>query len=250
MYKLSDSMFPKVNYEFTSQVGKARENNEDFLNVVETKDGLLAVLCDGLGGNNAGEIASKMCVETISGYFLESEEPDVLKKLRNAIKIANETIYNKAHEDKDLTNMSTTTEVVFLENNTFYWAHVGDSRIYNFKNGKIKQLTKDHSLVQKLMDEGQLSVAQAEFFPNKNVIMKAIGSSSEVIPDVSKVRYRNGDSKKIFMCSDGVHNVVSNEELGQILENNSLTVAKEELINLIEDRGSPDNYSFIILSSD
>jgi len=243
-------MSADVKYEYTSQVGKARENNEDSVGLFEKSSGLLAVLCDGLGGNNAGEVASKMCVDKISEHFSESDEVDVLKRLRNGIRVANEAILSKSSKDESLNNMSTTVEVVFLENNTLYWAHVGDSRIYNFKNGKLKQLTKDHSLVQKLMDEGKLSVAQGEFFPNKNVIMRAGGSHKDVIPDVSKSRFRNGEPQKVFICSDGVHGVISDVELGRILKKNNLKAVKEDLINLIEDRGSPDNYSFVILSSD
>ncbi len=243
-------MSVKVKYEYTSEVGKVRENNEDSVGLFEVGNSLLAILCDGLGGNNAGEVASKMCVDKISEHFSDSDEVDVLERLRKGIRIANEAIIRKSSEEESLNNMSTTAEVVFLENNTLYWAHVGDSRIYNFKNGKLKQLTKDHSLVQKLMDEGKLTVAQAEFFPNKNVIMRAVGSHKEVIPDVSKFRFRNGEPQKIFICSDGVHGVISDDELGKILKKGNLNVIKEDLINLIEDRGSPDNYSFIILSSD
>jgi PPM family protein phosphatase len=250
MHKFSNQMdSDQFIFESVSQIGKVRQNNEDRIKINYIKEGLLAVLCDGLGGNNAGEVAADLCIEIINEYIANSKETDVLSKISNAVVEANQTIYSRGREADELANMSTTVEIVFIQNHTIFWGHVGDSRIYSFKNGKLKQITKDHSLVQKLIDEGQLSVAQAEVFPNKNVIVKAIGSHEKIIPDVSKVRFQANGRQKIFICSDGVHNVLSHNELEDMLSN-KLVECKKKLINLIEKRGSPDNYSFIIISSE
>lgn len=250
MHKPSNLMSSNLIYESASHTGKVRKNNEDKLQISYLKDGLLAILCDGLGGNNAGEVAAEMCVNTLEEYFSNSGETDPLIKITNAILKANDVIYKKGQESNKLLNMSTTVEVVFIQNNTAFWGHVGDSRIYSFKDKKLKQVTKDHSLVQKLLDEGQLSVAQAEDFPNKNVIVKAVGSHKEILPDVSKVRFQGNGRQKIFLCSDGVHGVLSNNEIEDILSNNDLIEIKKKLTNLVEKRGSPDNFSFIIISSE
>jgi protein phosphatase len=251
MHKLSNQMGSShLIYENTSQTGKVRKNNEDRVKIIYVDDGLLAILCDGLGGTSGGEVAADLCIETITEYFSNSKETDVLQKISNAVVKANNIIYDEGQKSSRLLNMSTTLEIVLIQNSTIFWGHIGDSRIYSFKNGKLKQITKDHSLVQKLVDEGQLSVAQAEVFPNKNVIVKAIGSSEKIIPDVSKVRFQGNGRQKVFMCSDGVHGVLSHDELEDILSENKLTESKKKLINLIERRGSPDNYSFIIISSE
>jgi PPM family protein phosphatase len=251
MHKLSNQMGSShLIYENTSQTGKVRKSNEDRLKICNVDDGLLAILCDGLGGSSGGEVAANLCIETITEYFSNTSGTDVLQKISNAMVTANDVIYDESHKNDQLFNMSTTLEIVLIQNSTIFWGHIGDSRIYSYKNRKLKQITKDHSLVQKLVDEGQLSVAQAEVFPNKNVIVKAIGSSEKIMPDVSKVRFQGSGRQKILMCSDGVHGVVSHDELEDILSENKLTDSKKKLINLIERRGSPDNYSFIIISSE
>ena len=239
----------KFSYIKESKVGMKRTNNEDAIGIFNVDDGLLAVVCDGLGGNNAGEIASSLCVEVIYKNFKDSKEPDYLKKIKESIEEANKKIKEESLKKFQLDGMATTAEILFLKDKTAYWGHVGDSRIYNLKNGKLKQLTKDHSLIQKLIDEGVLTLNQAETHPNKNIIMRALGDSESVDIDLSKIKLVPSDSHKFFICTDGVSNVISHDELEQLLMNKEPESISKDLTSLIEKRGAPDNFSFVLLES-
>jgi len=235
-------------YVKESKVGMKRSNNEDAIGIFNVDGGLLAVVCDGLGGNKAGEIASNLCVKIIHENFKSSEEPDFLKKIKISIEDANAAIKEEAAKKIHLNGMATTVEVLFIKETTAYWGHVGDSRIYNLKNGKLKQLTKDHSLIQKLVDEGYLTLNEAESHPNKNIIMRAIGDSDSVEIDISKLKIIQAEDHKFFICTDGVSNVISDNELENILQEDDQDSISEKITKLVEKRGAPDNFSFVILS--
>jgi protein phosphatase len=141
--------------------------------------------------------------------------------------------------------MATTIEVLFLVENTAYYGHVGDSRMYYLQNGKLKQLTKDHSLVQKLIDEGFLTVDEAEHHPDRNIIMRALGDTSAIEIDLSKITLKSSDDSLFFLCTDGVTTVVKDNELEEILTNYDFL--KEKLSELINQRGAPDNYTFVCI---
>lgn len=237
----------KFNYTSISKIGLKRFDNEDSVGVFETNNGLLAIVCDGLGGNNAGEVASQLTVQTIFDVFSNSTELDFLERIKLSIKEANKKVLLKSSEDADLKGMATTVEVLFLKDNTAFWGHVGDSRIYNLKNGKLKQLTKDHSLVQKLIDEGYLTLKEAENHPNKNVIMRALGDNKMLDIDVSKTKIGSNGNVKFFLCTDGVTTVIKDFELQDLINQNDISTAVRQLSQLIEDRGAPDNYSFVII---
>jgi protein phosphatase len=144
--------------------------------------------------------------------------------------------------------MATTCEVLLLNGTCSVWGHIGDSRIYIFKNNKLKQLTKDHSLVQKLMDEGEFTVKELKNYPRKSVITKAIGDDKIPDIDTSKIVLPNSDHFKFFVCTDGVTCVINDAEIEKFLGQNDIKEASEQLKNLIEMRGAPDNYSFVIIS--
>ncbi len=238
-----------MDYEHTSisRIGKQRTDNEDAVGIFEYDYGNLIVLCDGLGGNKAGEIASGLAVETVHNAFENSNEPDFLVRIKDSIIKANNSVFEQSSNNKDLSGMATTIEVLFLMDDNAYWGHVGDSRIYFSKNGKLKQLTKDHSLIQKLLDEGYLTVKQAENHPNRNIIMRALGDSEEIEVDLSKQKLNEKDDFKFFVCSDGVTSVISDNELQKFLTQENLDSITDGLSDLIEDRGAPDNYTFAII---
>jgi len=142
--------------------------------------------------------------------------------------------------------MATTIEVLFLKDNNAYWGHVGDSRIYFLRNGNLKQLTKDHSLVQKLVDEGYLTIKEAENHPNKNIIMRALGDNNNVEIDLSKIKLNSSDDFLFFMCTDGVTGVMNDNELEKIFSN--YNKINDTLTKQIIQRGAPDNFSFVIIA--
>jgi PPM family protein phosphatase len=230
-----------------SKVGLKRTNNEDALGVFNVDGGILTIVCDGLGGNNAGEIASNLCVDAIKKNFINSDEPDYLKKIKFSIEEANKLILEESSKKNQFDGMATTAEVLFLKDKTAYWGHIGDSRIYDLINGKLKQLTKDHSLVQKLIDDGYLTLNQAETHPNKNIIMRALGDTDSIEIDLSKLRLAPSDKHKFFLCTDGVTNVVNQEELEKMLQVKDANLISQKLVSLVEERGAPDNFSFVLL---
>jgi len=238
----------KYLYLSVSEIGLKRFDNEDSIGVMEIHDGLLAIVCDGLGGNKAGEVASRLAIETVFNQFYDNTEIDWVEKIRLAIIEANKSVYEQSTANSELRGMATTVEVLFLKDDTAYWGHVGDSRIYQLKNNKLKQMTKDHSLVQKLVDEGYLTIKEAENHPNKNIIMRALGEQLNIEIDLSKQKISSKDHTKFFLCTDGVSAVINDEELQDILRNTDLELISKTLTQLIEERGAPDNFSFIIIT--
>ncbi|MHB1686138.1 MAG: Stp1/IreP family PP2C-type Ser/Thr phosphatase [Ignavibacteriaceae bacterium] len=238
----------KYSHLSLSKIGLKRFDNEDAVGVYEADEELLAIVCDGLGGNRAGEVASRLTIDTVLNLFPNYKDVDSLEKIKLAILEANKIIIDKSSADFDLKGMATTAEVLYLKDDTAYWGHVGDSRIYHLRNGKLKQLTKDHSLIQKLVDEGYLTMKEAENHPNKNIIMRALGDNENLDVDLSKQKINQKDDVKFFVCTDGVTSVISDEELQNILTDNNLETISRTLTFLIEERGAPDNFSFVIIS--
>jgi PPM family protein phosphatase len=232
-------------YFSVSNIGLKRSDNQDSFGTYEIDGGILAIVCDGLGGNKAGDVAAKLSVDTVYEYFQSSNQNDYLEKIESAIIEANTNILNKASVNNDFKGMATTIEVLYFINNTAYFGHVGDSRMYCLLNGSIKQITKDHSLVQKLIDEGLLTINEAENHPNKNIIMRALGDNLDIEIDLNKITLKQSDHCLFFLCTDGVTTVVKDYELEKILSDyNNI---KETLSDLINQRGAPDNFTFVAI---
>lgn len=236
------------NYLTCTNIGLKRADNEDAFGVFEIENGLLTVVCDGLGGNKAGDVASRLAVKVIAEHFASSRERDLLERIKSAIVAAHAKILEQSNSNFQQKGMATTVDVLYLKDNTSYWGHVGDSRIYNVKNGKIKQLTKDHSLVQKLVDDGFLTLKEAENHPNKNIITRALGDSNLIEVDLSKLKYNPDESNFFFLCTDGVTGVIKDFELEKILSFDNLEKMPHLLSNMIIERGAPDNFTFVIIT--
>lgn len=230
-----------------SSAGFEKKLNEDAAEVIKVGDGLLCILCDGVGGDHGGDLAAKIAIKSVSHFFLSNDSSDSLSRVKSSIEEANSFILGHSSTSSKLKNMATTLEVLFLINNLAFWGHIGDSRIYHLKSGKLKQITKDHSLVQKLLDEGFLTHKQAEKHPNKNIIIKALGDSQFIEPDVSKIKLNEFEDNRFFMCTDGVSNLLTDREIENILINTNADAAEEKLIELIKLRGASDDYSFIYI---
>ena len=191
-----------------TDVGKKRQNNEDS---VLAKENLL-IVADGMGGHNAGEVASSVAVSTVD-EMLSATQSDFAKNLINAVETANEKIFSMAKDDR--LGMGTTLEVVLYKEDTYYIAHVGDSRIYLIRDGKMEKLTKDHSYVELLRQKGELTEEEAKNYPMKNMITKAVGVAGEVKADYKEVMAKKGDI--LVLTSDGLTNMVSDEEIKEIV---------------------------------
>lgn len=237
-------------YKSITKKGKEKNNNEDAISIDSMENGVLCIVCDGLSGGAAAADAAKFCVESIKKYFISSSEKNHLTKIRNSIIRANSELCLLAESNNKSMGMATTSEVFFMNKHTVYWGHTGDSRIYNFKNNKLYQLTKDHSLVQQMLDRGYISMRAASKYPNKNVIMNALGDSYDINVDTSKLILNSNDSHRFFICSDGVTAVIKNKELEKILKIKNMDQCIRELDHKIQFRGAPDDYSVIIIEHD
>ena len=233
-------------YFSVTNIGLKRSDNEDSFGIFEIDNGILAIVCDGLGGNKAGDIASQLSVKSVYEFFKSSTQFDYSERIRSAIHEANLRVLDKASTSNDFKGMATTIEVLFLLDNTVYCGHVGDSRMYCLENGNLKQITKDHSLVQKLVDEGYLTLSEAENHPNKNIIMRALGDNTSIEIDLCKIDLNVKDNYLFFLCTDGVTAVVKDDELREILSN--YDNIKDTLSELIKERGAPDNFTFICIT--
>ena len=239
-----------VNYIFASHVGKRRSVNEDAVSVFNLEDGLLSVVCDGLGGNRAGDVASKTAIEAIYDFFVQNPQLDYLTKINSALLAAHRVLLEKGSDTEKYKGMATTAVVVFIAGNTVYWGHIGDSRIYYLSNDQLLQVTKDHSLVQKMVDNGLITPGQAEKHPHRNIIVKALGEENDCSPDSDYFYIDEGQQFKILLCSDGVCGVLNASEIFDTLsQGENLEDISQNFFQLIEEKGSPDNFSYVIINN-
>jgi serine/threonine protein phosphatase PrpC len=229
-----------------SDIGNVRKINEDFLGYYIDKKKALYIVADGMGGHNAGEIASKAVVENTIEFINSNEMSlqDPASALRNAIIYANKKIYDLSSSSSGLSGMGTTITAVLIVGQDIYVANVGDSSCYIIKNHRISKVTKDHSLVQELIDEGSITEEQAKKHPNKNIITRAVGTNEAVVVDIFELT--RSDVDKIILCTDGLSNEVTAEEMLEYAHKYINSTACEELIHLAKVRGGRDNISVMI----
>ena len=234
-----------------SDIGRERKTNEDFYYVSKPEDKIrLFILADGMGGYNGGEIASKLATTTALSYIQSNfentpkEREDILKLVKSAMEYANMVVYEKSKEQKDLDGMGTTLEVCLIYNNKLYLGHVGDSRIYRLRGEFFRKLTHDHSYVQKLVKDGTITQEEADHHPKKNMLMKALGCTAFVEPDVTVKGFIKNDI--ILICSDGLTNMVEEQEIYNILKKEG-TLAAEKLVEKANENGGYDNITAIVI---
>ena len=234
-----------------SDKGLKRALNEDSACYLERQNFKIYVVADGMGGHNAGEVASKMATDYIVRYIDEnySSEEDKATLISKAIKAANEEIFTFSKTNDKLNGMGTTVTAGLMTPQNIYIANVGDSCCMAFKNGELKKITKDHSLVQELLDSGTISELEAINHPKKNIITRALGTSSDVNVDVFKIE---ADEYDLFMlCSDGLTNEITREEILEIInsESNYISIAND-LVNLAKVKGGRDNITVLLFGGE
>lgn len=238
-----------INYISESKCGLVRDTNQDHAGTLQTQDGFLAVVCDGVGGNNGGERASELAVDSIISAFKDSKENDPLLKIRDGIRFANKRIAEEAALDPGLKGMATTVVALYLDKEGAYWAHAGDSRIYFFMQNELVQITKDHSLVQSMVDKGLISEKTAETHPFKNIITRAVGEKEDIEIETGEMRIDYADEIKFLLCSDGVSGMLKKSDIVDILSLKDLSDMDVRISELVEESGATDNYTFIIISN-
>jgi len=237
-----------------SDVGCVRELNEDSGTYIQPDDpevlaskGLLILVADGMGGHSAGEVASRMAVEVITRtYYEDGGNPQ--SALKKAFREANRAIHKTAEKDESKTGMGTTCTALVLQNGTAISAHVGDSRLYLVREGSIYLMTEDHSAVMEMVKAGLITLEQARHHPDKNVILRAMGSHPEVEVTTWQEPFpvRTGDC--FLLCSDGLYDLIEDEEIKRVVESQEPRSACESLIALAKERGGHDNISVGIVS--
>lgn len=241
-----------------SNVGMKRSHNED--HYLMNDELQLYVVADGMGGHLGGEFASKMAVATVEEVVqrLSGAEATVIhgmnpsnnsqsEKLRFAVREAGRRIYDQSLYDEALKGMGTTTVASLVYEDEAYVANVGDSRAYFIRNGKVQQITEDHSLVSEQIKAGILSPMDAKGHRLKNIITRSVGYQEDVDPDIKVQTLKAGD--RILMCSDGLSNLVEDREILEVVSNSTLQQACENLIALANERGGDDNITVLILQA-
>ena len=224
-----------------TDVGKVRAINQDALVVDEAL--MLYGVADGMGGHKGGETASAGARDgLIAG--LQGKEPS-LDALRDAITAANAALFQQQAGDESLSGMGTTLSVIWMSEHFVYFGHVGDSRVYRFREGKLEQMTDDHSLVGELVRAGYLTSEQAENHPNKNVILRAVGTEESIDIDLAVEERKHGDLWLI--CSDGLHGMVKDSQMEAILSVNTPEAAAKLLMDAALAAGGRDNISVVLV---
>lgn len=236
-----------------SDIGKARNMNQDNFYASKEDDEIkLFILADGMGGYAGGEIASSVAVYSAQNYICNNfkdtpkERNDILKLISDSIEYANLMVYERSKENEELHDMGTTLDVCLIYNNKAFIGHVGDSRVYRIRKNIMRKLTTDHSYVETLVKDGKISKEEAYTHPKKNMLMKAIGGKGLIEPDVMCRGFLKDDI--IFMCSDGLTNMLKDDKIYETLLENSENPAAA-LINAANREGGVDNITVIILDN-
>lgn len=242
-------MSAKLSVSSLSDIGLVRHHNEDACKLLEKER--FFVLADGMGGHQAGEVASKEAVEQLCHLFRQRAHPypknrgEAMQLINQLIQEVNQRVYRMGRQAPELRGMGTTLCCALFHPEGLIYGYVGDSRIYLFRRRQLKQLTQDHSLLQELIDLGQLSEEQAGGFLYKNIITKAIGTEPTVEPTVRDLPLEPGD--QILMCSDGLTDMISPEEIRMILNQSDTEEMVKKLVYRAKQKGGYDNITVILV---
>jgi protein phosphatase len=233
-----------------TDTGKTRLVNQDYVFAMEERIGSLEnlfVVADGMGGHNAGDYASRFCVEAFTEIIRTTDDGMPVSILSKALGLTNQKLLEEAKNKEELTGMGTTFVVSTISNNILYVANIGDSRLYLIRNKEIKQITEDHSLVEEMVRNGEIEREQMRFHPNKNIITRALGASEIVVPDYFEVELSENDL--IVMCSDGLTNMMDDKDILDITEKypDDLEKAGTKLVSVANDNGGKDNISIVMI---
>ncbi len=234
-----------------TDIGLVRETNQDaYASCAVTEDVLWAVVCDGMGGANGGNIAAEIAVNRIaeqmqSGVRPGMKEQSVQSLMIGAIENANLSIYRRAAEEPELTGMGTTVVLALVLGNRGYVAHVGDSRAYLISPHACMQITTDHSMVQMMVELGKITEDEARIHPNKNVITRALGIEAHV--DVDYKSYAHAEDEILLLCSDGLTNFLGAEEIAGITLGHELSSVPGLLVERANQGGGGDNITAVVI---
>ncbi|AIF43807.1 Stp1/IreP family PP2C-type Ser/Thr phosphatase [Virgibacillus sp. SK37] len=238
--------------QFLTDKGQVRNHNEDSGGVFyNPSKQLLAIIADGMGGHQAGDVASLMATDLLKEKWEQCDKltspQEAEEWVSRAISDINKSIYKKAIEKEECRGMGTTVVIAICSKEFMTIAHIGDSRCYLLQDNILRQLTEDHSLVNELVRSGQITKEEAEHHPRKNVLLKALGTEEDIIPSVRSLEWQKDNI--LILCSDGLINKVTDLELGEFLSSSKeVRQIGEEMIELANERGGEDNISLVIVT--
>lgn len=243
-----------MRFTVESDIGRKRALNEDRAVVLTNVAGLqLAIVADGMGGHNAGDVASTMAVEGFASAFNAVQTPlasmdEKRSWLKHTVQTVNQVIYDYSLTHDECRGMGTTLIAALVEDDAAMLCHIGDSRAYVISKEKIAQITRDHSYVNMLVETGQISEEEAQVHPQKNYILKSLGTEATIEPDYYQVQLL--PYSYLLICSDGLSNKLSAAELHSIVVDDRTLVSKgQQLIRLANDYGGEDNISCVLLEA-
>jgi serine/threonine protein phosphatase PrpC len=241
-----------LNAIVVSDIGNVRKNNEDTGLFVRLADegirrfkGYLLLVADGMGGHLAGEIASQMAAEIVSREYFQFRDTTE-KSLIRAFQIANRHIFDESLQHETFRGMGTTCTAVVVQNEQLYFAHVGDSRAYLYKNGQLVQLTEDHTYVQQLLKMGEISLEKAARHPERNVLTQAMGTKADIRVDLGRCVLPFDFGDRLLLCSDGLYEYCREDDLLRLLARDTLPQVASELVQLAKKRGGHDNITVVL----
>ena len=232
--------------------GCVRKQNQDAYQIEQLdRQTLLCVVCDGMGGAKSGNIASRLAIDVFveevrCSYKASMSQEQVDQLLQNAVKLANFTVFDQARQFEDFAGMGTTLVAALVTGKQAAVVNVGDSRCYHITREGIRRITVDHSLVQMMLDRGDLTADEARDYPGKNYITRAVGTEPTVESDLFRIRLERGDS--LLLCSDGLHNEVDDQEiLFEVVHGVNNDNCCQRLLDIANMRGSPDNVTSVLV---
>lgn len=233
--------------------GKVRSQNEDFYELRQMDDNsILAVVCDGMGGARAGNVASRLAVdvltkEIISSYDARLNEHEILNMMLEAVALSNTAVYEHAQLSEEYRGMGTTLVAALIRDGMAYIVNVGDSRAYHLSKGGIQMITEDHSVVEMMVKRGEITREEAKHHPVKNLITRAVGTEAVVLIDSFTQPVKAGEC--ILLCSDGLSNMMADQEiLFEVEHGADRGDCCKRLLRIAEDRGAPDNVTIVLVT--
>lgn len=240
-----------MKYVFDTDIGLVREENQDIVRVEEYYGNVLAVVCDGMGGERSGQDASRIAIDEVFSRFSSGFDPELdtisVRQLMTAsISAANSVVYTTARMDYKSFGMGTTCVAVYIDDRYIYIANVGDSRAYYMDSGGIHQITTDHTFVNLLLMQGKIRPEEVHTHPKRNMLTKAVGVERVVIPDF--FRMKREEKFTILLCSDGLSGYCSDSEIFEVMRKTPLEELSKALIELALSKGGKDNITFAVIT--
>jgi len=241
-----------MQYAAKTHIGLVRQLNEDGYAVeADLQPFGVAVVADGMGGHLAGEVASSLAVETFVGHIKATggTDADPSDELMEGMQRANRVVYERSSSSEGLSGMGTTLVATLFDESQVFLGHIGDSRGYLYQDGSLRQLTDDHTLVNELFKNGQITAEEASHHPQRNIVTRAVGTDEKVQADLMRLQWSQGDI--LLLCSDGLTNMVTQEQLTQILASDlPLTAKVDTLVDKALAAGGFDNITVVAVQNE